>query len=192
MRKSFTVSMIALIFITLGCGGGGGGAGGGQAASAANPFSTSVSTAFTAGISHIDGKYRFTQNNYLLEGAQKISALGSNSIFIYLTPSFRSDYPDESSTNWPASDPAGLTDWPRPDLTITSRWKYQRSARCDQEILVAPRRITVARAIASLLFTTGPVQALLGRGFSPAGPVRTAGTGQLATKSTTLHSDDSP
>ena len=108
MRKPFIVSMIAFIFITLGCGGGGGGAGGGQAASAANPFSTSVSTAFTAGISHIDGKYRFTQNNYLLEGAQKISALGSNSIFIYLTPSFRSDYPDESSTNWPASDPAGV------------------------------------------------------------------------------------
>ena len=108
MRKPFIVSMIAFIFITLGCGGGGGGAGGGQAASAANPFSTSVSTAFTAGISHIDGKYRFTQNNYLLEGAQKISALGSNSIFIYLTPSFRSDYPDESSTSWPATDPAGL------------------------------------------------------------------------------------
>ena len=79
MRKSFTVSMIAFIFITLGCGGGG------QAGSAASPFSISVSTAFTAGISHIDGKYRFTQNNYLFEGAHKISALGSGSIFIYLT-----------------------------------------------------------------------------------------------------------
>ena len=68
MRKSFTVSMIAIIFITFGCGGGGGV---GQASSAAIPFSSSVSvsTAFTAGISHIDGKYRFTQNNYLLEGA---------------------------------------------------------------------------------------------------------------------------
>ena len=105
MRKSFTVSMIAFIFITLGCGGG---AGGEQAASTASPFSGSVSTAFAAGISHIDGKYRFTQNNYLLEGAQKISALGSSSIFIYLTPSFRSDYPDETSTTWPASDPAGV------------------------------------------------------------------------------------
>jgi hypothetical protein len=103
--------MIAFTFITLGCGAGGGG---GQAGSAASPFSSSssssvsVSTAFTAGISHIDGKYRFTQNNYLLEGAQKISDLGSSSIFIYLTPSFRSDYPDESSTIWPASDPAGV------------------------------------------------------------------------------------
>jgi hypothetical protein len=107
MRKSFIVSMIAFSFITLGCGGGGG-AGGGQAGSAVSPLSASVSTAFTAGISHIDGKYRFTQNNYLLEGAQKISTLGSSSIFIYLTPSFRSDYPDESSTTWPASDPAGI------------------------------------------------------------------------------------
>jgi len=97
--------MIAFIFFTLGCGGG---AGGGQAGSTVSPFSGSVSTAFTAGISHIDGKYRFTQNNYLLEGAQKISALGSSSIFIYLTPSFRSDYPDESRTTWPASDPAGV------------------------------------------------------------------------------------
>jgi hypothetical protein len=68
-------------------------------------FSVSVST---AGISHIAGKYRFTQNNYLLEGAQKISDPGSSSIFIYLTPSLRSDYPDESSTTWPASDPAGV------------------------------------------------------------------------------------
>jgi hypothetical protein len=48
---------------------------GGLPGSGASPFSGSVSTAFTAGISHIDGKYRFTQNNYLLEGAQKISAL---------------------------------------------------------------------------------------------------------------------
>jgi hypothetical protein len=85
MRKSFAVSMIAFVFITLGCGGGGAGVGGGQAGSAASPFSGSVSTAFTAGISHIDGKYRFTQNNYLLEGAHKISTLGSGSIFIYLT-----------------------------------------------------------------------------------------------------------
>jgi hypothetical protein len=65
MRKSFTISMIAFVFIALGCGGG---AGGGQAGSAAGPFSGSVSTAFTAGMSHIDGTYRFTQNNYLLEG----------------------------------------------------------------------------------------------------------------------------
>ena len=104
MRKSFTVSMIAFTFITLGCGAGGGG---GQDGSAASPFSSSVAVS-TAWISHIDGKYRFTQNNYLLEGAQKISDLGSSSIFIYLTPSFRSDYPDESSTLWPASDPAGV------------------------------------------------------------------------------------
>ena len=59
MRQSFTISMIALIFIKLGCGGGA--AGGGLPGSAASPFSGSVSTVFTAGISHIEGKYRFTQ-----------------------------------------------------------------------------------------------------------------------------------
>jgi hypothetical protein len=67
MRQSFTISMIALIFITLGSGGGA--PGGGLPGSAASPFSGSVSTAFTAGLSHIEGKYRFTQNNYLLESA---------------------------------------------------------------------------------------------------------------------------
>ena len=109
MKKFFIISMIAFTFVTIGCGGGGV-----QSVSASSPSSgaasasVSVTTAFTAGISHIDGKYRFTQNNYLLEGAQKISDLGSNSIFIYLTPSFRSDYPDESSATWPASDPAGV------------------------------------------------------------------------------------
>ena len=115
MRKSFIVSMIAFIFITLGCGGGG--AGGGQAASAANPFSTSVSTAFTAGISHIDGKYRFTQNNYLLEGAQKISALGSN-ISDPLVP--QATIQTNRAPRGRPPIPRGLTDWPRPDLTIKS------------------------------------------------------------------------
>src|SRR6202171_2848633 len=113
MRKSFLISMIALAFVTIGCGAGHPGSSSASipasgSSSTSSSSSASVSTAFTAGISHIDGKYRFTQNNYLLEGAQKISDLGSNSIFIYLTPSFRSDYPDESSTTWPASDPAGV------------------------------------------------------------------------------------
>ena len=106
MKKFLLFSTIAVIFVSLGCGSGGGAS---QAGTSTNPFSsTSTTTAFTAGISHIDGKYRFTQNNYLLEGAQKISDLGSNSIFIYLTPSYRSYYPDESTTNWPTSDPAGV------------------------------------------------------------------------------------
>ncbi len=115
MRKSFLVSMIAFIFVTIGCGAGHPGSSSGPASapsSGSAPTSgsspVSVSTAFTAGVSHINGRYRFTDNNYLLEGAQKISDVGSNSIFIYLTPWFRSEYPDESSANWPASDPTGL------------------------------------------------------------------------------------
>src|ERR1700738_3959324 len=118
MKKSFLISMMALTLITIGCGSGNPGA---ISASTSAPGSgssptpspspnpaPSVSTAFTAGVSHIDGKYRFTQNNYLVEGAQKISDLGSTSIFVYLTPWFRREYPDESSTKWPASDPLGL------------------------------------------------------------------------------------
>lgn len=82
----------------------------GSGSSPSAPAPTQVSTAFTAGITHVDGKYRFTNNNYLIEGAQKISGVGSNSIFIYLTPSFRDEYPDESSTNWPSSDPTSLAE----------------------------------------------------------------------------------
>lgn len=98
MNKSLLISSLGLILLASGCGGGGGGLGGGGP----------VSSRFTAGVAHIDGRYRFTQNNYLLEGAHKISDLGSDSIFIYLTPWFRSDYPDQSTRNWPASDPAGI------------------------------------------------------------------------------------
>ena len=54
------------------------------------------------------GNYGFTQENYLIEGAQQISQLGSSSIFIYLTPWFRAQYPDQSLPLWPASDPADL------------------------------------------------------------------------------------
>ncbi len=113
MKKSFLISMMALIFITIGCGTGHPGSSPAAtststSAPGSSPSSVSVSTAFTAGVSHIDGRYRFTQNNYLVEGAQKISDLGSSSIFVYLTPSFRSDYPDESNTTWPASDPVGV------------------------------------------------------------------------------------
>jgi hypothetical protein len=138
MQKFFAISVIGLLLLTVGCGGSqntganagtvtqpgsgsgtgtgsgsGSGAGSGSGSgsgngSGNNSSSVSVSTAFTAGITHVDGKYRFTDDNYLIEGAQKISDVGSNSIFIYLTPSYRTIYPDESSTNWPASDPAGL------------------------------------------------------------------------------------
>jgi len=94
MKKSLLISSIALIVVAMGCGVGSGGG--------------PVSNRFTAGVAHIDGRYRFTQNNYLLEGAQKIQDLGADSIFIYLTPWFRNDYPDQSTKSWPASDPAGI------------------------------------------------------------------------------------
>jgi hypothetical protein len=66
-------------------------------------------TKFAAGIAHVSGNYGFTQNNFLVEGAQKISDLGSDSIFIYLTPYFRTEYPDQSSNQWPFADPTGVT-----------------------------------------------------------------------------------
>jgi hypothetical protein len=114
MRKLFLFSIIASVFITIGCGG----PAGFSSTSSSTPVSgpppgsgsspVSVSTNLMAGVSHINRTYRFTDNNYLLEGAQKISDLGSSSIFIYLTPWFRTEYPDEASANWPASNPMGL------------------------------------------------------------------------------------
>jgi hypothetical protein len=44
----------------------------------------------------------------LVEGAQKISQLGSDSIFVYLTPWFQSQYPDKSARNWPAATPTSV------------------------------------------------------------------------------------
>jgi len=64
---------------------------------------------FQAGITHTDGRYGFTSGNFLLEGAQKILNLGSPAIFIYMTPSFRTYYPDRGANMWPATDPASLT-----------------------------------------------------------------------------------
>jgi hypothetical protein len=72
--------------------------------------SPAVSGKFTAGIAHVAGNYGFSQNNFLVEGAQKISQLGSDSIFIYLTPWFRTQYPDRSTANWPANNPASVAD----------------------------------------------------------------------------------
>jgi hypothetical protein len=64
---------------------------------------------FQAGASHIAGKYGFTQNNFLLEGANQMQALGSDCIFVYLKPGFRELYPDKSSGLWPQNEPANLT-----------------------------------------------------------------------------------
>lgn len=65
---------------------------------------------FAAGIAHASGNYGFTQENYLQEGAERIRQLGSESIFIYLTPNFRTTYPDKGSDSWPAQDPSYISD----------------------------------------------------------------------------------
>jgi hypothetical protein len=96
----FVCLIATLIFVTSGCGGGHIG----SSSSSGGSFSTK----FTAGIAHVAGNYGFTQQNFLMEGAQKISDLGSDSIFVYLTPSFRTVYPDQSSNSWPAQTPANL------------------------------------------------------------------------------------
>ncbi len=109
MRKNifayiFVCVIATLIFVTSGCGGGHIGSG-----SSSGSGGASFATKFTAGIAHVAGNYGFTQQNFLMEGAQKISDLGSDSIFVYLTPSFRTVYPDQSSNSWPAQTPANLT-----------------------------------------------------------------------------------
>ncbi len=66
---------------------------------------------FQAGVTHSQGRYGFTQDNFLVEGAQRIRDLGSNAIFIYLDPLFRVRYPDKTNApSWPAADPTTLTE----------------------------------------------------------------------------------
>jgi hypothetical protein len=99
VRNNLVIGLICSISVAVGCGGGHIGSG-----SAA----ISKSSKFTAGIAHVAGNYGFSQNNFLVEGAQKISQLGSNSIFVYLTPWFRSQYPDKSTTSWPSATPTSV------------------------------------------------------------------------------------
>jgi hypothetical protein len=54
-----------------------------------------LSLPFEAGVTHVKGNYAFTNSNFLVEGATKISALGSSSIFIYMKSTYASDYPDK-------------------------------------------------------------------------------------------------
>jgi hypothetical protein len=107
VRKLLIIGIIAATIAGVGCGGGSIGASSTTKASS-NSQAAAVSAKFTAGVAHVAGDYGFTQNNFLVEGAQKISQLGSNSIFVYLTPWFRAQYPDKSTANWPAADPANV------------------------------------------------------------------------------------
>src|SRR3954470_24335921 len=65
---------------------------------------------FQAGITHTDGRYGFSSGNFLIEGAQKIVDLGSPAIFLYMTPNFRTSYPDRGAGMWPSTSPASLTE----------------------------------------------------------------------------------
>jgi hypothetical protein len=107
LRKSYVVfaALTSALIAAAGCGGGHIGP-----APASVVASTGLNKQFAAGVAHVAGNYGFTNNNYLVEGAQKISQLGSHSIFVYLSPWFRTEYPDRGSVNWPAADPANVAD----------------------------------------------------------------------------------
>src|SRR5579885_959629 len=78
VRKALILVIAALLFAAVGCGGG--------KIGATSSKDVSAPAKFTAGIAHVAGNYGFSQSNFLVEGAQKISQLGSDSIFVYLTP----------------------------------------------------------------------------------------------------------
>jgi hypothetical protein len=63
---------------------------------------------FEAGATHVAGKYGFTNGNFLVEGANTLSQLGSPSIFICLEPDFRVQYPDRGDHLWPDQNPTSL------------------------------------------------------------------------------------
>ena len=91
MRKLHCVSIAALLISLFSCGEG-------------------QSGEFVVGITHAAGNYGFTTNNFLVEGAQQISQMGSDAIFIYLTPSFSAIYPDQSANLWPPTQPTSLAE----------------------------------------------------------------------------------
>ncbi|HET7209126.1 MAG TPA: hypothetical protein VFI95_21290 [Terriglobales bacterium] len=115
-----SVALFSALLFTVACGGGNLGSGRNQPPGNGDSSSGSSSSqssakqqfenSFSAGIAHAAGNYGFTSQNYLVEGAERIQQLGSDSIFIYLTPNFRSKYPDQSSAMWPSTDPAQVSD----------------------------------------------------------------------------------
>ncbi len=69
-----------------------------------------LQTPFEAGVSHMNGRYGFTQDNFLIEGATQLDRWGANAIFIKLLPQYRSTYPDKSNPPmWPSTEPKTLT-----------------------------------------------------------------------------------
>jgi hypothetical protein len=68
-----------------------------------------LSMPFLAGTTHVMGRYGFTQNNFLLEGANRIRNFAAPAIFVYMYPSFRQAYPDKQANLWPSVTPTSLT-----------------------------------------------------------------------------------
>ena len=64
-----------------------------------------LQSTFKAGVTHVDGKYGFTQDNFLLEGANRIRELGPvDAIFVYMDPKFSTRYPQKNNGPfWPAN-----------------------------------------------------------------------------------------
>jgi hypothetical protein len=121
----YLLGILTALALTVACGGGslasmknapGPGNPNGSPSGSSSGSSSDVSAmsnfmnSFAAGIAHSAGNYGFTQENYLQEGAERIRQLGSDSIFIYLTPNFRMKYPDKGSDSWPAQDPGCISD----------------------------------------------------------------------------------
>ena len=93
-KTIYVLFVLAAVVFLASCGGthnmgSASGTGGGATQFSSQPF--------MAGIAHVAGNYGFTQENFLVEGAERISQLGSSSIFVNLTPSFRTDYPDRTA-----------------------------------------------------------------------------------------------
>lgn len=65
---------------------------------------------FQMGVTHIDGRYRFTDENFLEEGAQRILDLGTREIFVYMERNFRTRYPELNGTKWGDQGINTLTD----------------------------------------------------------------------------------
>ncbi len=69
-----------------------------------------------AGVTHVGGDYRFTDNNYLLEGVDKAVDMGARSMMFFFqmsdgTPNtFRVQYPDAKAGLWPKNTPANLVE----------------------------------------------------------------------------------
>ena len=113
-------AILTVLAFTVACGGGSlpsmknapgvGSANGNSSGSSDVSAKSDFMNSFATGIAHSSGNYGFTQENYLQEGAERIRQLGSDSIFIYLTPNFRAKYPDKGSGLWPAQDPSYISD----------------------------------------------------------------------------------